>query len=550
MSDDATWSAVPPPPGPPPPSEPESGYLSEQSKRKFTITAGVLGAVFFLAQMILPGLVSMVAAPAAMAGGFLSMSLADVSSATFQDGRVWYLGRSGPFSRAPRTGAAKLMSFSPGSRAQPEEAASLSMDEPSLLAGEDRLWVISPEAVGFYKDGNLTVVQSAQRLGDLSRPFLYGGRPAVIEQRPSGCALQVHEAGQWRKTASFTLAGLESTASAADLQVLADGTTLHLFLKAPLGNTLYYRQGLPADDDGWESWTPIASTEREWSAIALNGQPAVFLSDSSGPETQIVGMKPSEDEWEEFYRSSVSFVTGLGVCPAGGTEDFILLLQSFPGSIRVIEVQAGQQASKVRYGGGFPFPRAFVAMIFLTQMGTVLLPVLLAFILAALMRTHRVCQYVSGTSAAAFAPLSRRAVAQLVDSAILAGPMVVASYELFSGFQEMDGPFGMVGGLAWVAAGLFWALLAFLAYSVLEGRWGRTPGKWITGIQVVGTDLQPCGFGRALVRNLLKLVDGFFNFLVGILLVALTNNWQRLGDMAARTVVIRSPRRQEPFPVM
>jgi len=44
---------------------------------------------------------------------------------------------------------------------------------------------------------------------------------------------------------------------------------------------------------------------------------------------------------------------------------------------------------------------------------------------------------------------------------------------------------------------------------------------------------------RALLRNLLKVVDGFFNFMVGILLVALTENWQRVGDLAARTIVIR-----------
>ena len=61
-------------------------------------------------------------------------------------------------------------------------------------------------------------------------------------------------------------------------------------------------------------------------------------------------------------------------------------------------------------------------------------------------------------------------------------------------------------------------------------------------IRVVGTDLRPCGFGRALIRNLLKLVDGFFNFLVGILLVAFTPEWQRLGDLAARTIVIGAPR--------
>ena len=82
-----------------------------------------------------------------------------------------------------------------------------------------------------------------------------------------------------------------------------------------------------------------------------------------------------------------------------------------------------------------------------------------------------------------------------------------------------------------------------VAYSYLEGRFGKTPGKWLVGIRVLGTDLRPCGFGRALLRNLLTFVDGFFNFLVGVLLVALTENWQRLGDLAARTIVVADSKR-------
>ena len=87
-----------------------------------------------------------------------------------------------------------------------------------------------------------------------------------------------------------------------------------------------------------------------------------------------------------------------------------------------------------------------------------------------------------------------------------------------------------------------WALVVLLAYSYLEGRFGKTPGKWLVGIRVVGTDLRPCGFGRAVLRNLLTFADGFFSFLVGALLVALTENWQRIGDMAARTIVVADPK--------
>jgi len=48
------------------------------------------------------------------------------------------------------------------------------------------------------------------------------------------------------------------------------------------------------------------------------------------------------------------------------------------------------------------------------------------------------------------------------------------------------------------------------------------------------------------VRNLLKFADGFFNFMVGLLVSALSENWQRVGDMAARTVVVRVTPRYRP----
>ncbi len=82
-------------------------------------------------------------------------------------------------------------------------------------------------------------------------------------------------------------------------------------------------------------------------------------------------------------------------------------------------------------------------------------------------------------------------------------------------------------------------LIAMLAYfSVLEGFFGATVGKWTVGVRVTRLDGEHPGLGRALVRNLLKCVDGFFNFIVGIMVVALSENWQRVGDMAARTVVV------------
>ena len=68
-------------------------------------------------------------------------------------------------------------------------------------------------------------------------------------------------------------------------------------------------------------------------------------------------------------------------------------------------------------------------------------------------------------------------------------------------------------------------------------RQGMSPSK---GIRVLGTDLEPCGMGRALLRHFLLVVDGVLGGLVGVLVISLSKDWQRIGDSAARTVIVRT----------
>lgn len=71
-------------------------------------------------------------------------------------------------------------------------------------------------------------------------------------------------------------------------------------------------------------------------------------------------------------------------------------------------------------------------------------------------------------------------------------------------------------------------------------RNGQTPGKKFAGIRVVRDGGRPIDFRAAAVRNLLAVVDELpFLFLFGAVLVLLTPKRQRLGDLAAGTVVIR-----------
>ena len=94
------------------------------------------------------------------------------------------------------------------------------------------------------------------------------------------------------------------------------------------------------------------------------------------------------------------------------------------------------------------------------------------------------------------------------------------------------------------AAGMIGALffsVTFLAYFVLfEGLWlGQTPGKRIAKARVVMHDGTPVTFAAALYRNLLRPADFLPSFyLLGALCLFTNPRSQRLGDLAAGTVVI------------
>ncbi len=101
-----------------------------------------------------------------------------------------------------------------------------------------------------------------------------------------------------------------------------------------------------------------------------------------------------------------------------------------------------------------------------------------------------------------------------------------------------------IGGL--VATGLMlllWFLLDWF-YPVLfeAGKRGATPGKRVLGLKVVQTSGSPITFSQAVVRNFLRFIDGMplFTYVFGITSVLASRRFQRLGDLAAGTVVVYS----------
>ena len=95
--------------------------------------------------------------------------------------------------------------------------------------------------------------------------------------------------------------------------------------------------------------------------------------------------------------------------------------------------------------------------------------------------------------------------------------------------------------------GLFLALFGYdIAFDVWGG--GRTPGKRWNGLRVLMANGQPVSFGPSAVRNLLRVIDIWATALIaGTVSITATRRNQRLGDLAAGTIVVRERRDYVPI---
>ncbi len=126
----------------------------------------------------------------------------------------------------------------------------------------------------------------------------------------------------------------------------------------------------------------------------------------------------------------------------------------------------------------------------------------------------------------------------------------------------------LVGGTALLPVGMILFLIMLVAFAFdwfyglfFESYWnGQTPGKWLTQIRVISVDGRPINAYQATVRNFLRLADfapmvsfeafvtdappayAVPTFLVALICMTLSPRFQRLGDLAAGTMVVVNER--------
>jgi len=87
-------------------------------------------------------------------------------------------------------------------------------------------------------------------------------------------------------------------------------------------------------------------------------------------------------------------------------------------------------------------------------------------------------------------------------------------------------------------------------FTLFEALWnGRTPGKRVARIRVIQRSGRAIGLFESMARNLLRYVDQFPFPLhaVGVIAMFATRQHQRLGDLAAGTLVVRDREEEAPL---
>ncbi|KAF5067450.1 RDD family protein [Methanobacterium aggregans] len=145
---------------------------------------------------------------------------------------------------------------------------------------------------------------------------------------------------------------------------------------------------------------------------------------------------------------------------------------------------------------------------------------------------------VSDVESVVLASVSRRAGAFVLDLPLL---LMFFGFLFFIGLGSPD----LFVGVVFL---IISALITLAHFSYFEGpSGGSTPGKYYLSLMVVDErTLQPPSRMQSITRNLLRFVD-LLPYIIpglrGLIIIFTSNKNQRLGDKAAKTIVIQKKTR-------
>lgn len=147
------------------------------------------------------------------------------------------------------------------------------------------------------------------------------------------------------------------------------------------------------------------------------------------------------------------------------------------------------------------------------------------------------------------AGIGSRFIALLIDTLIWLAGLVILAVVLWA-FRPALQAFNNLS-YQWTVA--LFTLIIFLlnwGYFTLFEAFGngRTPGKRVARIRVIQRSGRPIGIFESMARNFVRYVDQIpFFYAVGVIAVFTTRLHQRLGDLAAGTLVVRDREQETPL---
>ncbi len=516
----------------------QGGPLDKQS---YTIRVVVAAVLMVVVQFLIP-MIGMVIMMPMLFSSMFNRDIETTEDLVQLEGDLIFVKRTKRMMRPEEGWTSSLQRLDLSSaEAEPVKIADLHMAEPRLLALGDKIWIFSEGTMAVYEDGAARVVPSRADMTSTTPPFVYQGEPAVIDETYEGRILKVYSSGNWQTRARLHIPYEEGAVNLPDI-VLNAGEDLYSFYS--FGGKVYYTKGLPGlAPHGDFSWQVAADAPMAWTAIVIKGTPAIFVDAQQGSKRALKGYRLVNGSWELFFEHQVSFVTNV---KAAARDDggFILGTQGFGGVTRFLDVSPqGEVLSERQVGEPFnPFGQMRFMTWSIAINGLTILSVI-PFVLyfTSLMRRYKEKRLVWGEKSVRYASLTRRAIAKAIDGVIMWTPAMIGGFMMMRLYEDME-RFITQSNTAFymtlIFGGYGWAFLWWFVFSITEGIWGLTPGKRLVRIRVLRQNLERCGIGWSLLRNLILYVDFFMMGAVGAVFIALTQKWQRLGDLAAKTVVV------------
>lgn len=506
------------------------GWTSAEAKRRFASIVSVIAVLSAGLQLGLP-----LMGIAWMTWRTLGRDIAtpEVTGAAVHDGRVWYIERV----RRPDGGRLeRLANVGLEDDRAPEPGPEVPKGAKYLVADQGSLWVVGTHDLARVDGVSLTPYTPPRFFYWPSPPLTVDGRPAVLDwYGGTTIGLLLLNDGRWERERVWYLPSSLPKLPTA-WAGLVDGAGGYDFFMEFEDDLRWRHVDGGAEIGDPRSWEQVTDKAGGWTASRIAGEPTVIQTTHEGRfDFAVQTLRREGGSWRRTATLARTVFGNPGVVDRPHGSSVALLPEM--GRLAVVEATA-DGFGELREHGTPMFMFDWKWGIGASAIGwAVALPMALA--LTRLMRRARIETHAAAAREARFASVWQRGIAQAIDSGIVWG----ATAPLW--WKELHDPLRFASPKAMLAAGAVGAggwMLTTVVAAWLEGRWGVTPGKWLLGIRVLGTDHEPCGFGRALVRNMLRVFDGFMSFTVGMLFVAFTADWQRLGDVAARTIVVRRAR--------